>query len=61
MNATTGWCEGCARSLDEIAGWSRMTDADKRQVWLALPQRRLQLQAIEDLAFQAPKAADEDA
>ncbi len=32
-------CHGCRRTLDEIAAWSRMTDADKRLVWHALPGR----------------------
>ena len=40
MDARTGWCEGCLRTLDEIAGWSRLDDADKRAVWLLLDQRR---------------------
>jgi uncharacterized protein len=40
MHARTGWCEGCLRTLEEIAVWSRLTDADKRQVWRLLDQRR---------------------
>lgn len=32
-------CEGCGRTLDEIAAWSVMTDADKVAVWAALPDR----------------------
>lgn len=35
----TDVCLGCRRTLDEIAGWSRMSDADKRAVWLQLPGR----------------------
>lgn len=36
-----GRCEGCLRTLDEIAGWSTMSDAEKHLVWdtLALRQR----------------------
>ncbi|MBX3611208.1 MAG: DUF1289 domain-containing protein [Hydrogenophaga sp.] len=26
-------CVGCLRTLQEIGGWSRMDDADKRAVW----------------------------
>ena len=26
-------CEGCGRTLDEIACWSRMSEADKAPVW----------------------------
>lgn len=40
MDARTGWCEGCLRTLDEIAAWSKLDDADKRQVWLVLDERR---------------------
>ncbi|MFN3415078.1 MAG: DUF1289 domain-containing protein [Caldimonas sp.] len=40
MNATTGWCEGCHRTLEEIAAWSTMSDRDKRAVWKQLPARR---------------------
>ena len=40
MDAATGWCEGCLRTLDEIAAWSRQTDAGKRQVLALLPERR---------------------
>ena len=40
MDARTGWCEGCLRTLDEIAAWSGLDVADKRRVWLLLDQRR---------------------
>ena len=40
MHAASGWCEGCHRTLDEIARWSTMSDAEKRTVWKALPLRR---------------------
>jgi predicted Fe-S protein YdhL (DUF1289 family) len=40
MDAATGWCSGCLRTLDEIAGWSRLDEASKRTVWLGLPDRR---------------------
>jgi predicted Fe-S protein YdhL (DUF1289 family) len=36
MDAATGWCEGCLRTLDEIAAWSRLDDAAKRAVWAQL-------------------------
>jgi len=41
MDAGTGWCEGCLRSIDEIAAWSTMPDEAKRAVWLQLSQRRV--------------------
>lgn len=42
INATNGWCEGCRRSLDEIAAWSGMTDEQRREVWRVLPERHAQ-------------------
>jgi len=40
MDARTGWCEGCHRTIAEIAGWSTMSDDDKRAVWDALALRQ---------------------
>lgn len=40
MNPSTGWCEGCGRTIDEIAAWGRLDDDAKRAVWAQLPQRR---------------------
>ena len=35
-----GLCEGCRRTLDEIAGWATMDDAQRRAVWQQLRLRR---------------------
>ncbi len=40
MNPATGLCEGCKRSLDEIARWAAMSDAEKRWLWTQLPTRQ---------------------
>lgn len=42
MHVGTGWCEGCMRTIDEIAAWSTMSDVEKRIVWKQLPRRREQ-------------------
>jgi len=47
MHPTTGWCEGCMRTLDEIAAWSRMDNPAKLAVWSQLPQRLVQRIAME--------------
>ena len=39
MDAATGWCEGCWRTLDEIAAWGLASDAEKRGVWQELVKR----------------------
>ena len=36
---STGLCEGCLRSIDEIAAWSRLDEAGKRAVWDRLAAR----------------------
>jgi predicted Fe-S protein YdhL (DUF1289 family) len=40
MDAATGLCAGCARTIEEIAQWSRYSDDDKRAVWQRIAQRR---------------------
>jgi len=44
MDARHGWCEGCARTIDEIAAWASLDDAAKRAIWRQLPARRAALQ-----------------
>jgi predicted Fe-S protein YdhL (DUF1289 family) len=40
IDASTGLCEGCLRTLDEIAAWSALDDDAKRAVWALLDERR---------------------
>lgn len=40
MNARTGLCDGCQRTLDEIACWSTATEEEKRAVWIIIRQRQ---------------------
>ena len=40
MDEASGCCEGCLRTIDEIAAWSTLDDAARRAVWLQLGQRR---------------------
>ena len=39
MDAVTGFCEGCLRTLDEIADWSGLDDDGKRGVWQLIEKR----------------------
>jgi predicted Fe-S protein YdhL (DUF1289 family) len=39
MDAVSGLCEGCWRTLDEIASWGMASDAQRRAVWQQLVQR----------------------
>ena len=36
-------CTGCYRSIDEIGGWSGMTDAERAQIMDELPARKSSL------------------
>jgi len=40
MNPQTQLCEGCFRTLDEIAAWSALNDVEKSAVLAQLPSRR---------------------
>ncbi len=40
IDPASGLCEGCLRSLDEIAGWGAFGDEAKRAVWTAIEARR---------------------
>lgn len=35
----TGYCFGCGRTRDEIAGWVSYSDAERRDIITALPAR----------------------
>ena len=53
MHAATGWCAGCLRTLDEIAGWSRLADEQKSALCLQLEGRRATWRRLQ-AAGQAP-------
>jgi predicted Fe-S protein YdhL (DUF1289 family) len=40
MNETHGVCAGCFRTLDEIARWPEMSDAERARLIEALGERR---------------------
>lgn len=39
MDADTGWCIGCLRTIEEIGAWAGNSDQDKREVWQRIGQR----------------------
>jgi predicted Fe-S protein YdhL (DUF1289 family) len=39
MDPQRGLCLGCARTLDEIARWAQMSDAERDRVMAELPGR----------------------
>lgn len=40
MDAASGLCLGCFRTLDEIARWSRLDDAAREAILAAVASRR---------------------
>ncbi|MCC8397411.1 DUF1289 domain-containing protein [Paraburkholderia sp. MMS20-SJTR3] len=55
MDAATGWCEGCLRTIDEIAGWSGFDNAAKRAVWDVLETRHLTFMAAHAKPSKEPR------
>ena len=47
MDPERGVCAGCCRTLDEIAAWSTMSDAQRERVLEALAERRARLNVPE--------------
>jgi len=42
IDAASGLCAGCGRTLDEIARWGGMGDEQRRAIMAALPARLAQ-------------------
>jgi uncharacterized protein len=40
LDGATGWCEGCLRTIDEIAAWGALDERTRREIWKRLPARR---------------------
>ncbi|MFZ2295622.1 MAG: YbaK/EbsC family protein [Polaromonas sp.] len=45
MSTTSGLCEGCFRTRDEIASWSRADNDGKRSLWKIIEQRMTALRS----------------
>lgn len=56
MDPASGWCRGCARRLDEIAGWGSAPQERQRQILDQLPARRMELQRLRRWLGPAPNA-----
>lgn len=39
IDAASGWCVGCGRTIDEIVRWGATDDADRAAVLAVLPSR----------------------
>lgn len=45
VDPVTGICEGCGRTLEEIARWGLMSEAERRAIMADLDQRMRQARA----------------
>jgi len=43
MDAATGLCRGCLRTIDEIVAWGSASDEAKRAVWTEIRRRESEL------------------
>ena len=39
VDGASGFCLGCRRTLPEIAGWAKLSDAERAAIMTALPDR----------------------
>ncbi|RYD56939.1 MAG: DUF1289 domain-containing protein [Sphingomonadales bacterium] len=44
MDGATGWCLGCGRTIDEIAGWGECSAQTRAAVMAELPVRMAALE-----------------
>ena len=42
MDPRSGLCDGCQRTIDEIAAWGTLDDAGKAAIWRCIELRRAQ-------------------
>jgi predicted Fe-S protein YdhL (DUF1289 family) len=54
VDPVTGLCEGCGRTLEEIARWGVMSEAERRAIMAGLDERMRQ-------AFGSPAEVEEEA
>ena len=41
LNSKSGLCEGCNRTAEEIIGWIRCSDTDKKKILLKINNRMI--------------------
>jgi predicted Fe-S protein YdhL (DUF1289 family) len=44
LDEATRTCVGCGRTVEEIAGWTAMSDAERRAIMATLPARMVRLE-----------------
>ena len=49
LDADTGLCVGCLRTIDEIAAWGALDDDARRAIWTQIARRRARIAVVEAL------------
>jgi len=57
MSPRLGVCTGCCRTLDEIARWSELDEAERARIMAVLARRRRRLGLEEPFTRTAPESA----
>lgn len=57
IETSTSRCQGCGRTLDEIASWGSMTEAEKAPVWERLENEGY---VAKNFSLKAKPMADDD-
>ncbi len=42
LHPESGYCVGCHRTMEEIAGWTRFSDAERAEIMATLPMREVE-------------------
>jgi len=50
IDADSGFCLGCGRTLTEIGGWTQYDDAERRNIMARLPARLTEIGTVVDAA-----------
>lgn len=45
LNQSTGQCDGCGRTIAEIASWARLSPEERRRIMAELPRRKALIDA----------------
>jgi hypothetical protein len=58
LDPSTGLCEGCGRTRDEIVRWYRMTEEERLEIIAGLPERMRQAFFPEGMPASQPDKAE---
>lgn len=54
IDPASGLCEGCGRTLEEIARWASLSEAERRAIMAELPRRQPQSASLATASKASP-------